>query len=79
MGLSPIITSDVTKSRTIDLLKNLRHKIENDFMVCIDDVECVECSTLLTIDTPIKYVSEDLKTIDGILQELIDRQERLEK
>lgn len=78
MELLPTITSEPEKSRTIDLLKFLRNKIENDFMVSIDDVRCDVCDEELIVDTPMKYTSSDLQTIHGVMNTLIERQERLD-
>jgi len=79
MDLLPTITSDITKNRTIDLLKYLRHKVENDFNVSLNDIECCSCGEMLElVDTPTKYISEDLKEIDSVITTLIERQEKID-
>ena len=78
MELLPTITSELEKNRTIDLLKYLRFKVENDFMVSIENVRCDQCDEELIVDTPMQYASPDLKTIHEVMTTLIERQERLD-
>lgn len=79
MGLLQIITSDLEKNRTVDLLKYLREKLENDFMVSIQNVRCDVCNEELIVDTPMEFESSDLKEIHDVMATLIQRQEKIDR